>query len=200
MIAHIDGILAEKNGDSVVIDCNGVGYELSVSAATASACPAVGKGIKLYSYLSVREDAMELFGFISKEERKMFLRLIAVSGVGPRSALGILSTLSVQDISVALVTGDVNALSRAPGIGKKTAQRLVLELKDKVDSDELTAAGRTAAFVPAAQSAQAEAIEALMALGYPSSEAARAVASVGTQAEKTNDIVFLALKKMGGGL
>ena len=200
MIAHIEGILSEKNGDSVVIDCGGVGYELSVSAATASACPQAGKSVKLYSYLSVREDAMELFGFISKEERKMFLRLIGVSGIGPKSALGVLSTLSVHDISVALVTGDVNALSRAPGIGKKTAQRLVLELKDKVDNEELTQRGSAAAFVPAAQSAQAEAIEALMALGYPSNEAAKAVASVGSQAEKTNDIVFLALKKLGGGL
>ena len=130
----------------------------------------------------------------------MFLRLIGVSGIGPKSALGILSTLSVHDISVALVTGDANALSRAPGIGKKTAQRLVLELKDKVSNDDLTGHSDAAAFVPAAQSAQAEAIEALMALGYPSNEAAKAVAAVGSQADKTNDIVFLALKRLGGGL
>ena len=200
MIAHIEGILTEKNGDSVVIDCGGVGFELSVSAATAAACPSTGKEVKLYAYMSVREDAMELFGFISKEEKRMFLRLIAVSGIGPKSALGILSTLSVHDISVALVTGDANALSRAPGIGKKTAQRLVLELKDKVSNDDLTGHSDAAAFVPAARSPQAEAIEALMALGYPSNEAAKAVAAVGAQADKTNDIVFLALKKLGGGL
>ena len=200
MIAHIDGILSEKTGDGVVIDCGGVGYELSVSSATAAACPGVGKSVMLYSYLSVREDAMELYGFISKEERRMFLRLIGVSGIGPKSALGILSTLSVHDISVALVTEDVNALSRAPGIGKKTAQRLVLELKDKVDTDELTSRSGAVAFVPAAHSAQAEAIEALMALGYPSNEATKAVSAVEGKAEKTNDIIFMALKKLGGGL
>ncbi len=200
MIAHVEGILSEKTADGVVIDCGGVGYELSVSTATAAACPASGKTVKLHAYLSVREDSMELFGFISKEEKKMFLRLISVSGIGPKSALGILSTLSVHDISVALVTGDAAALARAPGIGKKTAQRLVLELKDKVDNDDLTGVSSTAAFVPAAQSTQAEAIEALMALGYASSEAARAVSAVGAQAEKTDELVFRALKKLGGGL
>ncbi len=200
MIAHIDGILSEKTGDSVVIDCGGVGYELNVSAATLAACPQTGKSVKLWAHLAVREDAMELYGFISAEEKKMFLRLIGVSGIGPKSALGVLSTLNVHDISVALVTGDVNALSRAPGIGKKTAQRLVLELKDKVGNDELTGVpASSASFTPAAQSAQAEAIEALMALGYPSGEAAKAVSAVGNDAQKTNDIVFMALKRLGGG-
>ncbi len=200
MIAHIDGIVSDKSTDSVVIDCGGVGYELSVSTATLSACPPVGKSAKLYAHLNVREDAMELYGFISKEEKNMFLRLTAVSGIGPKSALGILSTLSVHDISVALVAGDINALARAPGIGKKTAQRLILELKDKVSNADLTGAAVSPAFVPAAQSAQAEAIEALMALGYPSSEAARAVSRVDKQFDKANDIIFQALKLMGGGI
>ena len=200
MIAHIDGIVSEKNPDSVVIDCGGVGYMLSCSSATIAACPAVGKNAKLYAYLAVREDAMELYGFISKEEKKMFLRLTGVSGIGPKSALGVLSTLSVHDLSVALVTGDANSLARAPGIGKKTAQRLILELKDKVGNDELTAVSSPERFVPRSESAQAEAIEALMALGYASAEAARAVSSVGSGFEKTNDIVFQALKKLGGGL
>ncbi|MBR4235145.1 MAG: Holliday junction branch migration protein RuvA [Clostridia bacterium] len=199
MIAHIEGIISEKNADSVVVDCAGVGYELNVSAQTLSACPAQGKSVKLYSYLAVREDAMELFGFISKEEKKMFLRLIGVSGIGPRTALGVLGALSVHNLSVALVAGDANALARAPGIGKKTAQRLVLELKDKVETQELT--GVTGApFVPSAQSAEAEAIQALMALGYNSSDAAKAVSSVAGQSDKTNDIVFLALRKLGGGM
>lgn len=198
MIAHIDGILSEKNADSVVIDCQGVGYELSVSMSTLAACPASGKSVKLYTYLAVREDGVELFGFLSREEKNMFLRLIGVSGVGPKSALGLLGVLSVHDLSVALVTGDVTALSRAPGIGKKTAQRLVLELKDKVSNDELTSA--SPAYVPAAHSAEAEAIEALMALGYASSEAARAVSQVSGTSDKANDLIFQALKKLGGGL
>ncbi len=141
---------------------------------------------------------MELFGFATKEEKRMFLRLIAVSGIGSRSALSILSTLSVHDLSVALVTSDAKALERVPGIGKKTAQRLVLELKDKVDDSELTSGGVTA-FTPAAQSCEAEAIEALMALGYPSSEAARAVSAVAGQSNKSNELIFLALKRLGGG-
>ena len=200
MFAHFDGIVAEKNADSIVLDVNGVGYLLFVSGATLSMAPQVGERMKLYATLNVREDAMELYGFISKEEKNMFLRLTAVSGIGPKSALGILSTLSVHDISVALVAGDINALARAPGIGKKTAQRLILELKDKVSNDDLTGAAVSPAFVPAAQSAQAEAIEALMALGYPSSEAARAVSRVDKQFDKANDIIFQALKLMGGGI
>ncbi len=198
MIAHIEGILSEKNADSVVIDCQGVGYELSVSMSTLAACPAAGKSVKLYTYLAVREDGVELYGFLSREEKRMFMRLIGVSGVGPKSALGILGVLSVHDLSVALVTGDAAALSRAPGVGKKTAQRLVLELKDKVSNDELT--GSSPAFVPAAHSAEAEAIEALMALGYASSEAARAVSQVSGTSDKANDLIFQALKKLGGGL
>ncbi len=199
MIAHIDGIVSEKNPDGVVVDCGGVGYELLCSASTLAACPALGKSVKLYAYLAVREDAMELYGFISREEKKMFMRLIGVSGIGPKSALGILGVLSVHDLSVALVTGDAAALARAPGIGKKTAQRLVLELKDKVSSEELTGTGAQT-FMPPAQSAQAEAIEALMALGYPSSEAAKAVSRVDKQFDKANDIIFQALKLMGGGI
>ena len=104
MIAHIDGIVSEKNPDGVVVDCGGVGYELLCSASTLAACPALGKSVKLYAYLAVREDAMELYGFISREEKKMFMRLIGVSGIGPKSALGILGVLSVHDLSVALVT------------------------------------------------------------------------------------------------
>lgn len=200
MIAQIEGILTEKDTDTVVVDCGGVGFELNVSSSTLANCPPAGKAVKLYTYLAVREDAMELFGFLTREEKKMFLRLIGVSGIGPRTALGVLGALSVHDLSVALVTGDANALARAPGIGKKTAQRLVLELKDKIENSELTSASAAAPFIPAAQSAEAEAIEALMALGYPSAEAAKAVSAVAGQAEKTNDIVFLALRKLGGGL
>ena len=200
MIAHIEGTLSDKGIDYVVIDAGGVGFELSVSANTLSNCPSNGERLKLHTYLAVREDAMELFGFATKEEKKMFLRLIGVSGIGPRTALGILSALSVHDISVALVTGDANTLAKAPGIGKKTAQRLVLELKDKVDNDELTsAASPGAAFIPAAQSAEAEAIEALMALGYPSNEAAKAVSAVAGQSDKSGDLIFLALRRLGGG-
>ena len=199
MYAHIEGTVSEKNADGIVIDAGGVGYEISASAATLSSCPPAGERAKLYTYLSVREDAMELFGFRTREEKRMFLRLIGVSGIGPRTALGVLSALSVHDLSVALVTGDAQALARAPGIGKKTAQRLVLELKDKVTDEELTASGPSAPARPTADSAETEAIEALMALGYPASDAAKAVSAVAGQAAKTDEILRLALRGMTGG-
>lgn len=198
MYAHIRGILSEKLSDSVVIDASGVGYELSVSANTLASCPQTGEEVKLYTYLSVREDAMELFGFWTREEKKMFLRLIGVSGIGPKTALGVLSALSVRDLSIALVTGDAQALSRAPGIGKKTAQRLVLELKDKVENEELTSGGTSQPLKNVVSSGESEAIEALMALGYPASEAAKAVSAVSGQATKTDEILRLALKNMAG--
>ena len=196
MFAHFDGIVAEKTADSIVLDVGGVGYLLSVSGATLQQCPAVGERFKLYSVLNVREDAMELFGFYSREEKKMYERLRGVNGVGNRTALQILSSLSVRDLSLALVTGDASALTRVPGIGKKIAQRLVLELKDKVDNDELTGAG--ASVVPKTEAGpEAEAVAALTALGYSAAEAAKAVGRVAGQTEKTDELIFLALKSLG---
>ena len=198
MYAHIEGIVAEKNQDSIVLDAHGVGYLLNVSGATLSMAPAVGEKMKLFCVLNVREDAMELFGFYSREEKKMYERLRSVSGVGSRTALAILSSMSVRDLSIALVAGDANALTRVPGIGKKTAQRLVLELKDKVDDEQLT--GRAAAVAPKISNAgpEAEAIAALISLGYSSAEAAKAVSQVAGQAQEADKIIFLALRGLGG--
>lgn len=196
MYAHIEGVVAEKTQDTIVLDANGVGYLLNVSGATLSTAPAMGERMKLYCVLSVREDAMELFGFYSREEKKMYERLRSVSGVGARTALAILSALSVRDLSIALMSGDAAALTRVPGIGKKTAQRLVLELKDKVDGEELS--GRNAvAPQPAAGGAEAEAVAALVALGYSGSEAAKAVSSVAEQTQETDKLIFLALRGLG---
>ncbi len=196
MYAHIEGVVAEKTQDAIVLDANGVGYLLNVSGATLSTAPAVGERMKLYCVLSVREDAMELFGFYSREEKKMYERLRSVSGVGARTALAILSALSVRDLSIALMSGDAAALTRVPGIGKKTAQRLVLELKDKVDGEELS--GRNAvAPQPAAGGAEAEAVAALVALGYSGSEAARAVSRVAGETQEADKMIFLALRGLG---
>ena len=196
MFAHFDGIVAEKNADSIVLDVNGVGYLLFVSGATLSMAPAVGERMKLYSALNVREDAMELFGFYSREEKRMYERLKGVSGVGSRTALQILSSMSVRDLSLALVAGDANALTRVPGIGRKTAQRLVLELKDKVEDSQLTG---SAAISPgsAASGPEAEAVAALVALGYSASEAAKAVSRFAGQTEKSDELIFMALKSLG---
>ena len=197
MFAHFEGIVAEKNTDSIVLDVHGVGYLLNVSAATLSMAPSVGEKMKLYSVLNVREDAMDLYGFYSREEKSMYERLKGVNGVGSRTALQILSAMSVRDLSIALVSGDANALTRVPGIGKKTAQRLVLELKDKVEDTQLTGAGASVIPKTTAAGPESEAIAALMALGYASAEASRAVSKVSGQSDKVDELIFLALKSLG---
>ena len=197
MYAFIEGKLEDKRQGEIVINAGGVGYQLLCSASTVAEAPASGERFRAYTYLSVREDAMELFGFASKEERTMFLKLCSVTGIGARTALGVLSSMPLRDLSIAIATGDTAALSRAPGIGKKTAQRVVLELKDKVEAGELQSAAGQA--VPSAvMGAQQEAIAALMALGYSSAEAARAINQVQDQAEKTEQLIMLALRTLGG--
>ena len=196
MLAYVNGLVAEKGEGTLVIECGGVGYQLTVSAATLAQAPAAGEIMKCYTYMSVREDAVELFGFATREEKKMFLQLTSVSGIGPKSAIQALSALSVREMSLAIVTGDAAALSRAPGIGKKTAQRLILELKGKVDDAALTAPGAAVAVKPISGSAADEAIEVLMALGYQAGEAARAVASLSPLPEKVDEIIRMALKGM----
>jgi len=198
MYAHIEGIVAEKDHDSIVLDAHGVGYLLNVSGATLSMAPSVGEKMKLYCVLNVREDAMELCGFYSREEKRMYERLRSVSGVGSRTALQILSTLSVRDLSIALVSGDAAALTRVPGIGKKTAQRLVLELKDKVEDEQLTAQAASVSPKVNANGPEAEAIAALISLGYSSSEAAKAVSMVAGQTQEADKMIFLALRGLGG--
>ena len=197
MLAHINGIISEKGNGYLVLDCSGVGFLLSVSSATLAQAGSVGEKMKCHTYMAVREDAIELFGFATKEEKAMFIKLTGVTGVGAKSAMGILSALSVRNISLAIVTGDAAKLATAPGVGKKTAQRIILELKDKVDNAELV--GTAAAAEPMGNlrtDAAGEAIEALMALGYQQSEAAKAVSAIHPQPEKSDDIIRMALKSM----
>ena len=198
MITFIEGKVAEKNpGELVMMSAGGVGFSLLCSNATLSAAPGKGETWRCYTVMNVREDAIELFGFASRQEREMFRRLCTVTGVGAKTALGVLSALSLRDLSVAIVTGDVTALSRAPGIGKKTAQRIVLELKDKVEQQDVSAPGAVAPVSAPVGSAQHEAQAALQALGYTSAEAARAVNLVRDQATTVDQIIMLALRQMG---
>ena len=148
MIDFIEGKVASKAPGELVMSAGGVGFLLQCSNATLAAAPATGEAWRCYTVLNVREDAMELFGFASLQERTLFRRLLGVTGVGAKTALGVLSAMSVRDLSVAIVTGDTAALSRAPGIGKKTAQRIVLELKDRVEQADVS--GAPGAPVPAA--------------------------------------------------
>ena len=199
MYAYLNGKVAEKGQNSLVIDVNGVGYLLSVSMNTLQETPPMGEPMKVYTYFSVREDAMELFGFASQEEKNMFTRLLSVSGIGPKMALSILGSMPLRDLTLAIVTGDVTALSRAPGVGKKTAQRIALELKDKVEQSDLdyTPTGG-AVFTPVQEDAAQEALAALQALGYTASEAAKAVSQVRGQSDSANELVRLALRNMAG--
>ena len=192
MFAHISGVVAEKNADSIVIDAGGIGFLLNVSAATLSAAPATGEKFKLYTIFNVREDAMDLCGFATREEKRMYERLRSVGGVGSKLALSVLSSLSVHDLSVALVTGDAAALCRVPGIGKKLAQRLVLDLKDKVEDSQL--ASSAAPISPKSAGIEAEAIAALVALGFSSAEAAKAVSAHAATATSLDNLIYLALK------
>ena len=192
MFAHISGIVAEKNVDSIVIDAGGIGFLLNVSAATLSSAPAVGEKFKLYTVFNVREDAMELCGFATREEKRMYERLRTVGGVGSKLALQVLSTLSVRDLSLALVTGDAGVLCRVPGMGKKLAQRLVLELKDKVDDSQL--ASSSAAVQPKSSGMESEAIAALLALGFSAAEASKAVSAHAAEATSLDNLIYLSLK------
>lgn len=200
MYAYIKGILAELNTDSIVIENQGIGYQLYVSLQALEELPAIGMEVKVYTYLHVREDAMVLFGFPDREDLKMFQMLLTVSGVGPKGALGILSALSGDDLRFAILSGDSKAIAKAPGIGAKTAQRVILELKDKVsleDAFETKTAHIAGGNVMVNGTVKNEAIQALVALGYSSSEAMKAVSQVEiSQEHKVEDVLKLALKHM----
>lgn len=174
MYASIRGKLQYKGKNQAVLEAGGVGYEIQVGVRTLSDLPAVGQEATLYTYLQVREDAMTLFGFGATEEKALFLKLISVSGVGPKVAMSMLSAMTVQDLSVAIVTEDIKTLTRIPGLGKRTAERIILELREKVDNQDLVPKGMGVSAPLSSNNAQ-EAVTALMALGYSSAEANRAV-------------------------
>ena len=201
MYAFIEGQVCEKTANTLVLLAAGVGWQLSCSMTTLQAAPPVGETMRCHTYLSVREDAMELFGFATRAEKDLFLLLTSVSGIGPKTALGVLGSMPVKDLSLAILLGDVNALSRAPGIGKKTAQRIALELKDKISQADVSSAASSGAAVPAAvyaSDAISEAVEALTALGYSSTEARNAVSGVRDQSDKPEELIRLALRAMAG--
>ncbi len=204
MYAFIEGIIEYKSAGELVVNAGGVGYQLLCSQSTLSAAPPRGEFARIYTYLSVRQDATELFGFISQEEKNMFLRLTAISGIGPRTALGVLAAMPLADLTLAILTGDAAMLCRAPGIGKKTAQRIVLELKDRMSADDLPAGGPAVSLPKdaGAGSAVGEAILALESLGYTQAEAARAVSAAhqgAGEAAGADELVRLALRGMMKG-
>ncbi|MBQ7182460.1 MAG: Holliday junction branch migration protein RuvA [Clostridia bacterium] len=201
MFAYIEGTVAGKGLNEIVLDVMGVGWQVTCSANTVMKAPRGGETMRLYTVLSVREDGVELYGFSSLEEKAMFRRLTGVSGIGPKSAIGILGSLSLKDLTRAIMEGDVSALSRAQGVGKKTAQRMALELKGKVTDDELRQilGDEEAAAVQLSQKpdASSEVMVALQNLGYSAQEARDALARIPVRPEEPSELLRLALKNMG---
>lgn len=197
MFYYVNGTVAEIEAGLAVIDCSGVGYACATTNYTLSQLKK-GERAKLYTYLNVREDAMEMFGFASQSELRSFKMLIGVSGVGPKAALSILSSTTPQQLSMAVVMGDEKALTAAPGIGKKIAQRIILELKDKLIKEQggSEAGSGAAAAMPAQNNKAGEAAAALAVLGYGSQEISTALKGIDMDALPLEEIIRQALKKM----
>ena len=196
MIAYIKGTVEQLNDQSVVLDNHGIGYIINASPATLSRLPRKGQEAQLYTYLQVKEDDMSLFGFTAQEEIRLFRLLISISGIGPKVAMGILAVMSPGQIITAIVSQDAVAFSKAPGVGKKTAQRITLELQDKIKSQDFGSDQDGVNVQAVASSEKQDAIDALLALGYSRSEGVRAVLAVATEDMATDQIIRLALKKL----
>lgn len=197
MFYYVNGTVAEIEAGLAVIDCSGVGYACATTNYTLSQLKK-GERAKLYTYLNVREDAMEMFGFASQSELRSFKMLIGVSGVGPKAALSILSSTTPQQLSMAVVMDDEKALTAAPGIGKKIAQRIILELKDKLIKEQggFEAGSGAAVAMPAQNNKAGEAAAALAVLGYGSQEIAAALKGIDMDALPLEEIIRQSLKKM----
>ncbi|MGN1231109.1 MAG: Holliday junction branch migration protein RuvA [Anaerotignum sp.] len=199
MIAYIKGTLERRAESYIIIETGGIGYQIFVSPATLAKLPQTGEMVKVFTYFSVKEDGISLYGFATMEEQEMFHKLLTVSGVGPKGALGFLSQLTPQEIILAIISEDVKTLSKAPGVGRKTAQRVILELKDKFKTEDALSMGEElqgVAETSVGGDAKFEAIDAMTALGYSRSEAAKAVNAVAAEGMSTEDILKAALKKM----
>lgn len=204
MIAYIKGELKYKGEEGIVVDNHGIGYNVMMPGTSIERLPASGEEVTVYTYTHVREDAFSLFGFLSMEDVRLFKLLITVNGVGPKGALGMMSALTSNEIYVAIMAADAKTISRAPGIGAKTASRVILDLKDKIDwmeaAENLLDGGETENVpVHTGESSPAgtEAREALMALGYSQSEAFRAVSAVDITPDMTvEEVLKLSLKHL----
>lgn len=201
MIAYLNGIVESVSETRLVLDVNQVGYQIFISSRDAAEMPGRGEMVKIYTYLNVKEDALQLYGFLSQDDLDIYRLLLNVNGIGPKAALGILSVLTADDLRFAVLSDDVKAISKAPGVGGKTAQKLILELKDKLkleDAFEKKLASSAQLGTEAVSTdARSEAVQALTALGYSNSDALRAVRKAGiTEDMDTETILKLALKQL----
>lgn len=193
MISYIKGIIEEVEEDKVIIDNNGIGYGIFMPQSSLELIGA-GEELKIYTYLNVKEDAMQIYGFLSKEELNLFKKLIGVSGVGPKGGLSIITACPGDSLQMAIISGDAKAISKAQGIGAKTAQRIIIELKDKIDLEEVifTNSGEAVADT----GVKSDAIEALIALGYSRTSAFNAVNKVDKITDDVEELLKLALKNI----
>ena len=203
MIAYLKGEVVEIEEEKLILECGDIGYNISMPASALDGTLRPGQEVKIHTQLHVREDAMQLYGFLTRDDLKMFRMLLGVSGIGPKAALGILSGLSADELRFAVLSDDIKTISQAPGVGKKTAQKMILELKDKLDLQEAFDT-KTMHVQEASQAetgdlvdAKKEAVQALTALGYSGSEALRAVKQVDVSPDmNVEEILKQALKKM----
>ncbi len=205
MIAYVNGILENMEEGLAVVDVGGIGMNVFISGSTMDRMPGVGEAVKLYTYTSVKEDSFTLYGFLSRDELSLFKMLITVNGIGPKAGLSILSVMTPDDLRFAIMSGDSAAISKAPGVGKKTAERITLELRDKirVTEDEMLNSSGTAAIDDLQGDdilARDEAVAALVSLGYNRTDALKAVRKViktnDDAASDTEKLLKLALKEM----
>ena len=193
MIGSLRGTLAAKHAPQIVVECHGVGYEVETPMSTFLALPGVGEDILLHTHLLVREDAQILFGFSSLEERSLFRMLLKISGVGAKMGLAILSTMSVSDFQRCVEYEDAAMLVKIPGVGKKTADRLIIEMRDKIDK---TPAVPGVTRVVADANPRSEAVDALLALGYKAGEVNKLIGSLDIDGKSAEDIIRLALRQV----
>ena len=202
MIAFIQGELCDAGQDTIVVACQGIGYEIQIPVSVAQALPDPGTVVKIYTYTYVREGALGLFGFLTKDDLKIFKLLITVNGVGPKAALAILSAMTADELRFAILAEDAKAIAKAPGIGPKTAKRMIIELKDKLNLESMIEGHGDAEMSPsgsgdAAANVRDEVIMALTALGYGNTEAVRAVRAVsGADEMDSETLLKQALKKI----
>lgn len=200
MLSYIIGEVAEISADTVVVENNGIGFNIKTSAMTIDSLPPVGDMVRIYTYLHVREDAMQIFGFLSKDELEVFKLLLNVNGIGPKGALGILSAISTDDLRFAVLSDDVNLIKSCPGVGAKTAQKLIIELKDKLrleDAFEMAVNNNNKKNTVQDNTVivMNEVVEALVSLGYSSKDAIAAVKKVeNIQNKNSEQILKEALK------
>ncbi len=191
MIGSLRGKLAYKQAPAVIIECNGVGYDVETPMSTFFELPAVGDELFLFTHLLVREDAQILYGFATDTERALFRTVLKVRGVGAKIGLAILSSMSVAGFNRCIEYEDVPALSKIPGIGKKTAERLIIEMRDRIDKSVMTDPAR----LNAAQGAKSEAVDALVALGYRPGEVSKLIGKLDVDGQSAEDIIRLALRQ-----